>query len=464
MDYAKHFASKIEATEKNLDEKKGQVAELMAMAEVEERDLSGEESEQLAALATDIEKSEKALADQKKAQTALAERVIEDTAPTILKHRGHQERKPGEIIFKHATAAYLAHVNKKSIQDVAAAVYSGDRGLEAVIRSAQNPADTTTVGWATELTEEANSGYLELLRGASITAQLWQSAGVQLNFDGYTALNVPSRAGGTTDLASGWTGELAAIPVRSATFETQKIEPFKRGAIVMMSKEIMMRSAPAIQGIIQNGLVQDSATKLDNDYLGEAAAVAGLNPAGIFNGVTGTAAATGGATVGDDMLLDLRNLVDPIYAANMGQMLYIVVHPSNALSMSTVLYNGTYLFRSELAQGTLLGIPVIQSTNCPLDEIWALDMAQQAVANGPTTFDVNDTSTIVEMDDDGVAPYMGATQPRNPSGAVSAAAQVPPQTIRSLFQTEAVAVKMVTYQSWANLRDGSVNRITGVDY
>lgn len=464
MDYTKHFASKIEAAEKSLDTMRGQVAELMAMAEAEERDLSGEETEQLNALAKSIEDTEVSTENLKKAQKSLAERVVEESAPNIIQQRGHQERKPGEIIFKHATVAYLAHTQKKNPEDIAKTIYQGDRGLEAVIRSAQNPADTTTVGWATELTEEANSGYLELLRGQSIAAQLWMSAGVSLNFDGYTALNVPSRAGGETDLATGWTGELAAIPVRSATFATQKIEPFKRGAIVMMSKEIMMRSAPAIQGIIQNGLVQDSATKLDNDYLGEAAAVAGLNPAGIFNGVTGVPASTGGATPGDDMLQDLRNLLDPIYAANMGQSLYIVLHPSNALSMSTVLYNGTYLFRSELAQGTLLGVPVIQSTNCPVDEIWALDMAQQAVANGPTTFDVNDTSTIVEMDDDGVAPYMGATQPRNPSGAVSAAAQVPPQTIRSLFQTEAVAVKMVTYQSWANLRDGSVNRITGVSY
>ena len=91
-------------------------------------------------------------------------------------------------------------------------------------------------------------------------------------------------------------------------------------------------------------------------------------------------------------------------------------------------------------------------------------MAQQAVANSPLEFSVSDTATIVEMDDDGVAPYMGANHPRNPSGAVSAAAQTPAQTVRSLFQTEAVAIKAVNYQSWGTLRDGSVNRITGVAY
>lgn len=458
------FKEKIEDAQKALDTTKSSIAELMGMAEAEERDLSDDESLQLEAYATEVTKTEKRITDLERAEKAMAERVIEKQAPNLVREVGHKERKPGEIFFKQATAAYVAHVEQKNVLQVAKERYPNDRGLEAVIRSAIDPADTTTAGWALELTEEANQGYLELLRGESIAAQCWGSAGISLQFDGYTALNIPSRAGDVEDLATGWTGELAAIPVRKATFATQKLEPFKRGSIVTMSKEIMMRSTPAIQSIVTAGIVTDSATALDNDYFSEAAAVAGYNPAGVLFNVTGTAASSGGATVGDDMLQDLRNLVDPIYAANMGQSLFIIMHPSNALSMGTVLYNGTYLFRDELSRGTLLGIPVIQSTNAPLDELWAIDMAQQAVANSPLEFSVSDTATIVEMDDDGVAPYMGANHPRNPSGAVSAAAQVPPQTVRSLFQTEAVAIKAVNYQSWGTLRDGSVNRITGVAY
>ncbi len=466
MDYSKHLNTKIEASEKKLDELKGQVAELMALAEAEERDLSDSESEQLEALATDIAGVEKSVENQRTAQKALAERVIEKQAPAMIQNRGHVERKPGELHVKHATAAYIAHVERKPLEVVVKERYPNDLGLQAVTKSGIDPADTTTEGWATELTEEANQGYLELLRGASIAAQLWPSAGVNLNFMGYTALNVPKRAGSDVDLASGWSGEGAAIPVRKATFESQRIEPYKWGSIVTMTKEIMARSTPAIQSIVQAGMVADTATKLDNDYFGEAAAVAGFNPAGIMNGVTGTAASTGGATVGDDMLQDLRNLLDPIYAANMGQSLYIVISNSNALSMSTVLYNGAYLFREELGRGSLLGVPVVVSTNCPDDEIWALDMAQQAVASGNMEISVSDTATIVEIDDDGVAPYMGQSQPRSPTGSVSDASRdtVNNPNIRSLFQTETVALKLVQYLSWSNLRTGSVNRITGVSY
>jgi hypothetical protein len=139
--------------------------------------------------------------------------------------------------------------------------------------------------------------------------------------------------------------------------------------------------------------------------------------------------------------------------------------------MSTVLYNGTYLFRDELSRGTLLGVPVIVSTNAPTDEIWAVDMAQQAVARGGMRFDVSDTATIVEYDDDtGTDPHMDAGAPRSPNtGTVSDAINAVDAAgglgnVRSLFQTETVAIRTIQDLSWATLRDGSVNRITGVAY
>jgi len=465
-----NFKERIEEAQKKLDTLRGDIAEMLGMAEAEERDLSDSESIQLEEYAKQVEATEKRITDLERAEKAMAERVVEKQAPAMVRAGtlGHKERPKGDLIFKQATAKYIAHVKRIPLEVAVKEAYPNDAGLMAVVKTAINPADTTTTGWATELTEEANSGYLDLLRGVSVTPQLWSVAGVNLQFSGYTALNVPSRSGGATDLASGWTGEGSAIPVRRTTFSSQKIEPYKWAAITTMTKEIMERSTPAIEALIRNGMLQDTGTKLDNDYLGEAAAVAGYNPRGLFQGVTGTAAATGGATVGDDMLTDIKNLLNPFYAANMGQTLRILMHPSNALAMSLVLYNGTYLFRDELARGTIFGVPVIQSTNIPVDELQAVDMAQQAVANGPIMFTVSDSATIVEVNDDGVAPDMGAGQPRSPTGAVGGAdgagTTTPLSPVRSLFQTETVAIKQVQYLSWAQLRADATNRITGISY
>ena len=461
-----HFKDKIEAAQKKLDELRGNVAEMIGMSEAEERDLSDDESLQLEAYATDIEATEKRVTDLERAEKAMAARVVEQEAPKIVKQVGEKERKPGEIFFKMATAKFIAHCEKANPIEVAKTAWPTDQGLQAVLRSAQEPAATGIAGWAAELTDDATRGYQDLLRGESIAAQLWSVAGINLNFEGNNAIKVPSRAGSTTDLASGWTGERDAIPVRSAAFSSQTIYPYKWAAITTTSKELVARSAPSIMQILQTGIVTDTATKLDNDFLGGAALVAGYNPAGIFNGVTGTAASTGGATTGDDMLQDLRNLIQPITEANMGRTLRIVMHPNNALATSLVLYNGTYLFKDELARGMIFGIPVIQSTNAPTDELQIFDMAEIAVAQSAPMVDINDTATVVMVDDDGVAPDMGANYPRSPTSQVGDAARdtVNNPPIRSLWQTESVGIKSVQYLSWHNMRAGSVNRITGVAY
>ena len=460
-----HFQERIEDTQKKLDTTKGDIAEMMGLAEAEQRDLSDDESLQLEAYAKDVESLEKRLVDLERAEKAMANRVIEKQAPAIMqaKHLGGKEREKGEIIFKQATAAFIAHCTKTPIDVVAKNCYPADQGLQAVVKSVIDPAATDVAGWAQELVTDANQGFLDLLRGDFVTPRLWAAAGVNLNFDGLAAINIPSRAGTDTDMRGGFTGELSTLPVRRMTTATQQLVPYKWGCISSFSKELAARSTPSIQALVTQSIINDTGTALDQDYLGDGAANAGFRPAGLFNGVVGTAAATGGATVGDDMLLDLQNLINPFYAANLQGGIFIMIHPSNRLAMETVLYNGTYLFRNELANGTLLGIPIIQSTNIPIDELQAVVMSAQAVASSAPMFDVSDSATLTMVDDDAVAPNMGADYPRDPTGAIGLVT-TPVTPYRSLFQSEAVAVKMVQYLSWGTLRDSSVNRITGVAY
>jgi HK97 family phage major capsid protein len=319
------------------------------------------------------------------------------------------------------------------------------------------------------LVDDSLQGYQDLLRGSSIAAQLWAVAGMNINFEGFSAIKIPARGGTKVDLASGFTGESQAIPVRRATFTSQTLNPYKWGAITVTSKELVQRSMPSIIAILQQGLVDDTATKLDTDFFDSTAVAAGYRPAGIFNGVTGTAAATGGATPADDILTDIRNLVTPIYAANMGTTMRIVMHPTNGLAMATVVANGEYLFRNELSGGSLFGIPVIQSTNASLTELWCFDMAEIAVASSAPEITVSDSATIVMVNDDAVAPFMSAATPRSPNtgqvlGTGGAQGTTPVSPTRSLFQTEDVAIKTVQYISWKTLRAGCLNKITGISY
>lgn len=70
-----------------------------------------------------------------------------------------------------------------------------------------------------------------------------------------------------------------------------------------MTREIMERSTPQIEGLLKNALSEAYSTVLDNAFLSSAAAVGGIRPAGIANGLAGAATAAGDATGGSSSLI-----------------------------------------------------------------------------------------------------------------------------------------------------------------
>lgn len=460
------FKEKIEAAQQKLDELKSDVAEMIGIAEAEDRDLSDEESVKLEAWSEEIEATTKRITNLEKAEKALGAKVVK-AAPEVIARRGFgKEREKGEILFRQATVALIAHQERKSVVQVAAERYGHDADLQDVVKSAVNPAQTDVSGWASELVDDSLQGFQDLLRGESIAAGLLANAGTQLQFDGLGSIKIPTRGGADTDLAGGWTGESDAIPVRRGTVSSITISPYKWGVISTFTKELAMRSTPAIEGLVRQFILQDTGTKLDNDFFGTAAAVSAVRPAGMLNGVTGTAGSAA-STLAEKINADLIALVSPILAAKMGRRLRILMNPVNAFAIANVQVSGEFLYRAEINAGRLGMYDVVTSHNVPADELWCIDMNEVAWAPGTPTFSVSDTATIVEIDDDGVAPTMGADEtPRTPSGTVGDAARdtVNNPPIRSLFQTESVAVKMVQYLSWHKMRSGCVNKVHTIDY
>ena len=462
-----NFDSRIQEAEKHLDTIKTDIAEKMGLAEAEERDLSEQESFELDALAEDVEETTKRIENLRKAEKALGMRAIKEKAPAVVKRVGSPKERPkGDLIFKMAVTSFLASQHKTNIQEAAERFYGHDGELQDVVKSAANPAATDVAGWAAELVDDALQGFLDILRGVSVGWELLGGAGISLNFDGLGAIKVPTREGTKTDLANGWVGERDAIRVQRGTTGLITINPYKWATISTFSKELAMRSTPQIESLIRQFIIEDTGTQLDNDLFGEDVAVSGLRPAGLMQGVTGTASA--GATYAN-INTDILNLLNPLVAADCWGDPVIYLHPSNALKMRHAMASdGTRPFMAEMNSGTISGVPFRESTNIASDEHLVVDRAQIAAAVGAPQFSTSDTATIVEMDDDGVEPSMtGGVYPRTPrTGQVGDEARetTNPGPIRSLFQTETVAVKNVQYLSWHRMRSECVNRITGVAY
>ena len=136
-----------------------------------------------------------------------------------------------------------------------------------------------------------------------------------------------------------------------------------------------------------------------------------------------------------DAILAMTNL-------NMGRRPVWVMHPANAFSLQ-LMQNavGSPAF-PEMANGSLIGIPVVTSTTCPADAIYLLDCADIVFAGGAPRFLASDVASIHEEDTTPLPLVDGSGTSAAPT--------------RSLYQTYSSALRTVWMVDWAQLRDGSV--------
>jgi hypothetical protein len=146
----------------------------------------------------------------------------------------------------------------------------------------------------------------------------------------------------------------------------------------------------------------------------------------------------------------------------------MILNPARLTGLSLLTNaNGSFVFRDEIAQGRLMGVPLIVSTNCPADHVFIIDCADFGTAFGVPEFDVSEQATLVMADDDGVAPTMADTNAISAAGSLhvsDAAGTTPPTAVRSMFQTWEMALRMVLPISWGMMRSNTTAYVTGVSW
>ena len=336
--------------------------------------------------------------------------------------------------------------------------YGGDEMTGIVLRTAVNPATTTVATWAAELVQTANAGYLDRLIPNSIYNQL-SAMGVKYTFPpGVSTLKIPVRAAIAPNtigsLAGNWVGEGAAKPVRRASFSTVELKPTKLSVISTFTEEMANYGAPAIEGIIRQGMADDTAIAIDT-YLIDNVASSATRPAGLLYNVSPiTASAATPATAA--MVADLKALVAAITALNGGRKVAILMNPAQALALGFAqTTTGDFLFTSQQEAGSKFGVSFIVSNTVPAARVIAVDAEDFASAAGDAPrFAVSTDATLHEEDTAPLPLVSGTTQP--PTLAQIGTPQ------RSLFQTDSVAVRMSIYVSWVMRRTGMVQTISPV--
>jgi HK97 family phage prohead protease len=369
---------------------------------------------------------------------------------------GKKELQPLDYMIRAGVVTYLSKVFQRAPEDICRAYppYSDEKTRAAVdwmTRAAANPAMTTVTGWAAELVQTIYGDFMELLMPTSIFPRL-SAQGLALQFGRAGRISIPTRAA-TPTISGSFVGEGMPIPVRQGQFVAQILTPKKMAVITTWTRELDLHSIPAIEGLLRQAVQEDTAVALDSILVDTNPATT-IRPAGLFNGVTPITATALGGNPFNAIVTDLKNLSGALIAATKGNIRnpVFLMNPGNVNSAKFIVFPvGGWAFKDELNRGQLNGWPVIDSGTMPLNSIAAVDAADfVSVGEEAPRFEVSDTATLHEED----------TNPQPITGGTPS----PATPVRSLWQTDSLALRLIYRVNWTMRRTGMVALINGVTW
>jgi hypothetical protein len=180
-----------------------------------------------------------------------------------------------------------------------------------------------------------------------------------------------------------------------------------------------------------------------------------IRPAGLRNGVSGLTATAGGGY--NALIGDIKALTGALLTATAGNVRkgVFLMNPQQTLSISLTqppyAATGLFPFADEIGNGRLRTFSVIESANVPLGMVIALDAADFVSAGSESPrFEVSDQATL-HFDDTSPQDITGGT----PSPAVP---------VRSMFQTDSMALRLVWPMNWLLRRTGMVSWVSSVTW
>ena len=445
----KHNQDKLKGLQDQLESK---------MADLEKDDVSSATMDAIDSLASDVESVTKSLSVLEKAEKAQLG-VITKNAPVIAKSVIIDEKVDNKIedgvtdfIIKGALVALVAKNEDTPLAEVISQRYGTDEFMKSakpfiIAKGVQNPAMTGTPAWAGALVRDAFGAFIDLIQDQSIVPQLNLAT---YSFNGANTLTLGKRTGKRSDLpnlAAGFVKEGDPIRVGAVTLSSIKLTPKSIKVIGTFTSEMLEQSTPNIESMIRKWIVEDTAWAVDTAFLSATAGVDHDTPAGIANGVTPIT--SGGITV-DKIDIDLSKAIDQMEAAGAGVSMAWVMSNSRR-RMLTRLRNATGdRAYPELSNGVLEGIRVVSGTNVDNAKIYLIDTDSVAIAGGVPRFKVSEDATLHEE---------GLQANVKPIVDGSTAPGVTANPVRSMLQTDSLALRMVQPMDWATLRDGSVQII-----
>lgn len=454
-------AEQIAALEAKRGANASRMEEIQSKAAEEGRTKDASEKEEFGTLADEVDTIDEELKDlrrMEKAQVSTAKPVIANQIKTAADGSNLRsgivikapDLEKGIGFARLAKVKALAKLDGESVRTVAKELYGEDSAVFSIVNKAAVPAGTTAEGnWAGALVGEGTNviaDFVEFLRPRTILGRFGQ--------DGVPSLrNVPFNVPlvGQTEGGEGyWVGEGKAKPLTSFGFERNILDIFKVANIAVVTEELLRRSSPAAEALLRDSLAAAIAARLDIDFINPAkAAVAGVSPASITNGLTPVVSSGGDA---DAIRADIRALMATFIAAQNAPTTGVWIMGSTtalALSMMTNPLGQSEFPGITMTGGTFAGMPAIVSDYIPAGTVVLANASDIYLADeGGIQVDMSREASL-EMADN------PAHNSDTPTGATS---------LVSMFQTNSVAFRVERFINWARRRPTAVAILTGATW
>lgn len=309
------------------------------------------------------------------------------------------------------------------------------------IKANEVPAGGTDAGeWGSELVAvdgRFTGDFLEYLYGMTV-------------FDRLPLRRVPANIAikGQDGAATGyWVGQSKGIPMSNAGFSSVDLRPLKVAALTAASNEWFEDATPDGEQLLRDALGEASAQRIDQTFLSDAAAVPGVSPAGILNGVT---AIPSTGTDADAVRADISALYAPFIAAKNSSGLYFVSTPTVVKSLQLMRNALGQREFDTVAAGTLEGDTLVNGDNVADGNLILLKPSD--------IWRIGDTGVRVEVSREAMIEQ--STAPTGATDTPVAASQY----FTSMFQEESTAIKIVRRINFGKRRPGSVQYVSGASY
>lgn len=358
--------------------------------------------------------------------------------------------EPGQGYARAVICKLQGLWQQKNAFSLARQYYPSDERLHLFMKEDVPPMTTRDTTWGGSLVYPADlaSEFVDWLRPQTIIGKLPVQP-VPFN----VRMNRQTSAG-----AGYWVGEARAKPLTWWGFSATTFGEYKVANIAVLTQEQARFSSPSAEMLVRNELAAACLERLDRDFVDpNKAAVTGISPASITNGITNEDS-TGAALT--NVLQDATKLLNRFADANL-QPTHWIMSVRNAIALSLmVTTQGVRAFPEMNASGgTFAGLPVIVSNyvvhGTPLNSFVILVSAPNiwVADDGGFTIDASREASL-EMNDN---PSMSGGPLGSPIGATAS-------PVVSMWQTNMVAVKCERFINWARKRSDAVAWMDDVNW